>query len=54
MEWLLHNIIPQHVVHKIKRSAVGVKYSENHQRIAIMFASIVNFNEFYDETFCAG
>lgn len=51
-EWMLHNIIPKHVANKIKPT--NAKYSENHTRVAIMFASIVNFNEFYDESFCGG
>uniref|UniRef100_A0A6A7G0Z8 Adenylate cyclase type 9 n=3 Tax=Hirondellea gigas TaxID=1518452 RepID=A0A6A7G0Z8_9CRUS len=51
-EWMLHNIIPKHVANKIKPT--NAKYSENHTRIAVMFASIVNFNEFYDESFCGG
>lgn len=51
-EWMLHNIIPKHVANKIKPA--NAKYSENHTRVAIMFASIVNFNEFYDESFCGG
>ncbi|KAA0184544.1 hypothetical protein HAZT_HAZT007302 [Hyalella azteca] len=51
-EWMLHNIIPKHVANKIKPT--NAKYSENHTRVAVMFASIVNFNEFYDESFCGG
>ncbi|KAF2368142.1 Adenylyl cyclase class-3/4/guanylyl cyclase [Trinorchestia longiramus] len=51
-EWMLDNIIPKHVANKIKTS--NAKYSENHKRVAVMFASIVNFNEFYDESFCGG
>ncbi|XP_045115025.1 adenylate cyclase type 9-like isoform X1 [Portunus trituberculatus] len=50
-DWLLHNIIPRHVVDSIKTTA---KYSENHRDVAIMFASIVNFNELYDEDYLGG
>ena len=50
-DWLLHNIIPRHVVDSIK--TVG-KYSENHRDVAVMFASIVNFNELYDEDYLGG
>nr|XP_027238964.1 adenylate cyclase type 9-like isoform X2 [Penaeus vannamei] len=50
-EWLLHNIIPRHVADSIKSTA---KYSENHKDVAVMFASIVNFNELYDEDYLGG
>lgn len=50
-DWLLHNIIPKHVADQLKKSA---KYSENHKNVGIIFASIVNFNEMYDETYLGG
>lgn len=50
-DWLLHNISPRHVVDSIKTFG---KYSENHRDVAIMFASIVNFNELYDEDYLGG
>ncbi|KAK3876369.1 hypothetical protein Pcinc_009523 [Petrolisthes cinctipes] len=50
-DWLLNNIIPRHVADSIKTTA---KYSENHKDIAVMFASIVNFNELYDEDYLGG
>ncbi|KAG0724804.1 Adenylate cyclase type 9 [Chionoecetes opilio] len=50
-DWLLHNIIPRHVADSIKTTG---KYSENHRDVAIMFASIVNFNELYDEDYLGG
>lgn len=50
-DMLLHNIIPKHVAEHLKNTA---KYSENHRNIAIIFASIVNFNEFYDESYLGG
>ena len=51
-DWLLENIIPPHVAESIKSTAG--KYSENHKDVAIMFASIVNFNELYDESYLGG
>jgi hypothetical protein len=48
---LLHNIIPKHVAEELKNTA---KYSKNHQEIGILFASIVNFNELYDESYLGG
>lgn len=50
-DWLLHNIIPRHVADQIKSTA---KYSENHKDVGIIFASIVNFNELYDESYLGG
>lgn len=48
---LLHNIIPKHVAEELKNTA---KYSKNHQDVGILFASIVNFNEMYDESYLGG
>ena len=50
-DWLLHNIIPEHVSDVVKRTH---KYSKNHKDIGVIFATIVNFNEFYDEGFEGG
>ena len=50
-DWLLHNIIPEHVSDVVKRTA---KYSKNHKDVGVIFATIVNFNEFYDEGFEGG
>ncbi|XP_054727330.1 adenylate cyclase type 9 [Anastrepha obliqua] len=50
-DMLLHNIIPKHVAEHLKNTA---KYSENHHDVAIIFASIVNFNEMYDESYLGG
>jgi adenylate cyclase 9 len=50
-DWLLHNIIPRHVADQLKNTA---KYSENHKDVGIVFASIVNFNEMYDESYLKG
>ncbi|XP_065336913.1 adenylate cyclase type 9 isoform X2 [Cloeon dipterum] len=51
VDWLLHNIIPRHVAEQIKSKAM---YSENHRQVGILFASIVNFNEMYDESYLGG
>lgn len=48
---LLHNIIPKHVADQLKNTA---KYSENHHDVGIIFASIVNFSEMYDESYAGG
>ncbi|EGI70298.1 PREDICTED: adenylate cyclase type 9 isoform X1 [Acromyrmex echinatior] len=50
-DWLLHNIIPKHVADQLKTTA---KYSQNHKSVGIIFASIVNFNELYDESYLGG
>ncbi|XP_049865137.1 adenylate cyclase type 9 [Pectinophora gossypiella] len=50
-DWLLHNIIPRHVADQLKNTA---KYSENHKDVGIIFASIINFNEMYDESYLKG
>ncbi|KAG8231534.1 hypothetical protein J437_LFUL008075 [Ladona fulva] len=50
-DWLLHNIIPRHVAEQLKTTA---HYSENHRDVGVIFASIVNFGDMYDETYCGG
>lgn len=50
-DWLLHNIIPSHVSDQLKKSA---NYSDNHKDVGIVFASLVNFNELYDESYMGG
>lgn len=50
-DWLLENIIPKHVSRELKCRA---KYCENHSNVGIIFASIVNFNKLYDETYSGG
>lgn len=47
-DWLLTNIIPQHAVESLK---TNTKYSENHDQVAVVFASITNWNEMYEENF---
>ncbi|CAH1127277.1 unnamed protein product [Ceutorhynchus assimilis] len=50
-DYLIYNIVPEHVAEQLKKEA---KYSENFKNVAIIFASIVNFNEMYDESFEGG
>lgn len=50
-DMLLHNIIPKHVAEEIKCTA---KYSKNYHDAGIVFASIINFNEMYDESYLGG
>ncbi|MCP9258296.1 Adenylate cyclase type 9 [Dirofilaria immitis] len=50
-DWLLTNIIPQHVIDSLKSS---IRYSENHALTAVLFATITNWNEMYEETFEGG
>lgn len=42
-EWLLFNIIPPHVAFKLRTTG---KFSQNHDCVGVMFASIVNFQQF--------
>ncbi|KAI6195414.1 hypothetical protein M3Y96_01228800 [Aphelenchoides besseyi] len=50
-DWLLTNIIPQHAVDSLK---TNTKYSENHQLTSVLFLSITNWNEMYEENFEGG
>lgn len=50
-DYLIYNIVPEHVADQLKKNA---KYSENFKNVAIIFASIVNFNEIYDESYEGG
>ncbi|VDK73499.1 unnamed protein product, partial [Onchocerca ochengi] len=50
-DWLLTNIIPQHAIDSLKLST---RYSENHALTAVLFATITNWNEMYEETFEGG
>ena len=49
--WLLHNIVPEHVAEHLK---LNNKYSKTHKDIGVIFAKIVNFEDFYDESFEGG
>lgn len=50
-DWLIYNIVPEHVAEQLKKNAA---YSENFKNVGIIFASIVNFNEMYDESYLGG
>ncbi|XP_041838075.1 adenylate cyclase type 9 [Melanotaenia boesemani] len=50
-EWLLDNIIPIHVADQLKLTQ---SYSKNHDSVGVIFASIVNFSEFYEESYEGG
>nr|XP_005990723.1 PREDICTED: adenylate cyclase type 9 isoform X1 [Latimeria chalumnae] len=50
-DWLLRNIIPYHVAEQLK---VSQSYSKNHDNVGVIFASIVNFSEFYEENYEGG
>uniref|UniRef100_A0A4W5MRV5 adenylate cyclase n=1 Tax=Hucho hucho TaxID=62062 RepID=A0A4W5MRV5_9TELE len=50
-DWLLRNIIPIHVAEQLK---VTQSYSKNHGNVGVIFASIVNFSEFYEESYEGG
>ncbi|RZC33874.1 adenylate cyclase type 9 [Asbolus verrucosus] len=50
-DYLIYNIVPEHVAEQLKKNA---KYSENFKDAGIIFASIVNFNEMYDESYLGG
>ncbi|XP_014285942.1 adenylate cyclase type 9 isoform X2 [Halyomorpha halys] len=51
-DWLLNNIIPGYVAEHLKSTTKG--YSEDVKDAGILFASIVNFSELYDESFMEG
>ena len=42
-EWLLYNIIPPNVAYRLKTTG---RFSQNHECVGVMFASIVNFQQF--------
>ncbi|CAJ0941909.1 unnamed protein product, partial [Mesorhabditis belari] len=50
-DWLLNNVIPPHAVETLK---TDTKYSENHEQTAVLFASITNWSEMYEENFEGG
>lgn len=51
VEALLENFIPPHVRDHMKDQNV---YSKTHKNVGVIFGSIVNFNELYDEDFEGG
>ncbi|XP_067944731.1 adenylate cyclase type 9-like isoform X2 [Watersipora subatra] len=48
---LLHDILPVHVADVLK---LEKKYSRSHLDVGVIFISITNFDEFYDESFEGG
>ena len=48
---LLHDILPVHVADVLK---LEKKYSQSHKDVGVIFISITNFDEFYDESFEGG
>ncbi|VDN99718.1 unnamed protein product [Rodentolepis nana] len=50
-EWLLEDIIPRFVLTDLRKTN---KYSQHVDDAAVMFASISNFSEFYDEQYQGG
>uniref|UniRef100_A0A915L634 adenylate cyclase n=1 Tax=Romanomermis culicivorax TaxID=13658 RepID=A0A915L634_ROMCU len=50
-DWLLNNIIPHHIQDQLIKNS---KYSENHEMAAVIFASIINWHEMYEETYEGG
>ncbi len=51
-DWLLHNIIPEHVEQVMKKTKKS--YCENHKDVGVIFAKISNYDDFYDESFEGG
>lgn len=51
MDRLLLHIIPPRVQEVIREKNM---YSKNHENVGVIFASIINFNEFYEESFNGG
>lgn len=48
---LLENILPAHVAqHFLRKDRSNDLYHERYSCVAVMFASIPNYKEFYDET----
>ncbi|KAL5270587.1 hypothetical protein ACHWQZ_G001330 [Mnemiopsis leidyi] len=43
--WLLENLIPSHVLTELKKSG---SYHRDHKNVAVCFASVVNFQDFFD------
>ncbi|KAK3749981.1 hypothetical protein QZH41_007301 [Actinostola sp. cb2023] len=51
VDWLLFSLFPKHVSDALK---VSDHYSRNYDEVGVMFASIVNFADFYEENFEGG
>lgn len=50
-DWLLESIIPRHVIAELQEEKL---YSRNYENVGVIFASIVNFADFYEENFEGG
>ena len=50
-DWLLESIIPKHVIDELAEEKL---YSRNYENVGVIFASIVNFGDFYEENFEGG
>jgi adenylate cyclase 9 len=50
-DWLLESIIPKHVIAELQEEKL---YSRNYENVGVIFASIVNFGDFYEENFEGG
>lgn len=50
-DWLLGSIIPRHVIAELQEEKL---YSRNYENVGVIFASIVNFEDFYEENFEGG
>lgn len=50
-DWLLHNIVPEHVAYLLKTHEF---YSHTYADVGIIFAKISNFDDFYDEAYQGG
>lgn len=50
-DWLLESIIPKHVINELEEEKL---YSRNYENVGVIFASIVNFGDFYEENFEGG
>ena len=50
-DWLLHNIIPEHVINELKATK---RYCKNHTDVGVVFAKVTNYDDFYDESYQGG
>ncbi|PAA80526.1 hypothetical protein BOX15_Mlig034349g17 [Macrostomum lignano] len=50
-DWLLHNIIPYYIETEMSEKKT---YSRNLKNVGVVFSTIYNFSEFYDEQFQGG
>ena len=51
-EWLLRNILPQHVIEALRNC--GSFYSHDYQSASVLFVSLANFYDIYEEQFEGG